>query len=129
MTRTYSDPEALTRLLEEKERDLELAAHIGQGLLAEKGQLCERVEALEGDLAQAQDALTHLRHQLATKAALLQAYAQHEDCWADEEGGGRDGAGAGHPQRSVHGVRTTFFSSRFYKKRSRALRALRNRGA
>ncbi|CAN7982180.1 unnamed protein product [Ixodes pacificus] len=98
MTRTYSDPEALTRLLEEKERDLELAAHIGQGLLAEKGQLCERVEALEGDLAQAQDALTHLRHQLATKAALLQAYAQHEDCWADEEGGGRDGAGAGHPQ-------------------------------
>lgn len=98
MTRTYSDPEALTRLLEEKERDLELAAHIGQGLLAEKGQLCERVEALEGDLAQAQDALTHLRHQLATKAALLQAYAQHEDCWADEEGGGRDGAGAGHTQ-------------------------------
>ncbi|CAN8017644.1 unnamed protein product, partial [Ixodes persulcatus] len=98
MTRTYSDPEALTRLLEEKERDLELAAHIGQGLLAEKGQLCERVEALEGDLAQAQDALTHLRHQLATKAALLQAYAQHEDCWADEEGGGRDGAGAGYTQ-------------------------------
>lgn len=92
MTRTYSDPEALTRLLEEKERDLELAAHIGQGLLAEKGQLCERVEALEGDLAQAQDALTQLRHQLATKAALLQAYAQDDDdCCA-----GHDGPG-GHP--------------------------------
>lgn len=37
MTRTYSDPEALTRLLEEEERDLELAAHIGQGLLRTSG--------------------------------------------------------------------------------------------
>ncbi|CAN7991725.1 unnamed protein product, partial [Ixodes hexagonus] len=87
MTRTYSDPEALTRLLEEKERDLELAAHIGQGLLAEKGQLCDKVEALEGDLAQAQEALAQLRHQLATKAALLQAYAASEEAAGDNDDG------------------------------------------
>lgn len=36
MTRTYDDSDALTRLLEEKERDLELAAHIGKSLLDEK---------------------------------------------------------------------------------------------
>ncbi len=33
MTRTYHDLEAVTRLLEEKEKDLELAAKIGQELL------------------------------------------------------------------------------------------------
>lgn len=79
MTRTYSDPEALTRLLEEKERDLELAAHIGQGLLAEKRALATRLEALELELAQAQDALTQLRHDLSLKTSLLQAYAADED--------------------------------------------------
>ena len=36
MTRTYDDTDALTRLLEEKERDLELAALIGKSLLEEK---------------------------------------------------------------------------------------------
>ena len=33
MTKTYHDVEAVTRLLEEKEKDLELAAKIGQELL------------------------------------------------------------------------------------------------
>ncbi|XP_077551498.1 trafficking kinesin-binding protein 1-like isoform X2 [Haemaphysalis longicornis] len=58
MTRTYSDPEALTRLLEEEERDLELAAHIGQGLLRDKRELAGRADALEAELLQAQEALT-----------------------------------------------------------------------
>jgi trafficking kinesin-binding protein 1 len=39
MTKTYHDVEAVTRLLEEKEKDLELAAKIGQELLERnKGQ-------------------------------------------------------------------------------------------
>ena len=33
MTKTYNDIDAVTRLLEEKEKDLELAAKIGQQLL------------------------------------------------------------------------------------------------
>lgn len=79
MTRTYSDPEALTRLLEEKERDLELAAHIGQGLLRDKRELAGRADALEAELLQAQEALTQLRHELALKASLLQVYTAHEE--------------------------------------------------
>ncbi|XP_077485593.1 uncharacterized protein LOC144096640 [Amblyomma americanum] len=79
MTRTYSDPEALTRLLEEKERDLELAAHIGQGLLREKQQLVCRSDALEAELLQAQEALTQLRHELALKASLLEVYTAQEE--------------------------------------------------
>ncbi|KAH8021740.1 hypothetical protein HPB51_016804 [Rhipicephalus microplus] len=79
MTRTYSDPEALTRLLEEKERDLELAAHIGQGLLHEKRELACRTDALEAELLQAQESLTQLRHELALKASLLQVYTAQEE--------------------------------------------------
>uniref|UniRef100_A0A224YWP8 Gaba receptor binding protein n=1 Tax=Rhipicephalus zambeziensis TaxID=60191 RepID=A0A224YWP8_9ACAR len=79
MTRTYSDPEALTRLLEEKERDLELAAHIGQGLLREKRELACRTDALEAELLQAQESLTQLRHELALKASLLQVYTAQEE--------------------------------------------------
>lgn len=79
MTRTYSDPEALTRLLEEKERDLELAAHIGQGLLREKRELVCRTDALEAELMQAQESLTQLRHELALKASLLQVYTAQEE--------------------------------------------------
>lgn len=79
MTRTYSDPEALTRLLEEKERDLELAAHIGQGLLRDKRELAGRADALEAELIQAQEALTQLRHELALKASLLQVYTAQEE--------------------------------------------------
>lgn len=78
MTRTYNDSEALTRLLEEKERDLELAAHIGKSLLDEKKELQQRVEELEADLTQCQDTVTQLRHDLSLKASLLQIYSQED---------------------------------------------------
>ena len=47
MTKTYHDVEAVTRLLEEKENDLELAAKIGQELLERNRRLEERVAYLE----------------------------------------------------------------------------------
>ncbi len=53
MTKTYNDIEAVTRLLEEKERDLELAARIGQTLLEKNKQLIQRNELLEDQLAEA----------------------------------------------------------------------------
>lgn len=43
MTKTYHDVEAVTRLLEEKEKDLELAAKIGQELLERNRFLEEKV--------------------------------------------------------------------------------------
>ena len=44
--RTYHDVEAVTRLLEEKERDLELAAHIGQELLQRNKESDEKVKII-----------------------------------------------------------------------------------
>ncbi|CAK1582036.1 unnamed protein product [Parnassius mnemosyne] len=72
MTKTYNDIEAVTRLLEEKEKDLELTARIGKELLAANGRLEARVTALEGELRSARDLVTQLRHDLSVKTDLLQ---------------------------------------------------------
>ncbi|OQR74610.1 Selenide [Tropilaelaps mercedesae] len=79
MTRTYDDPDALSRLLEEKERDLELAAHIGKSLLDEKRTLQERIESLEQEVQAAQEIVTQLRHDLSLKSGLLAIYQENED--------------------------------------------------
>ncbi|RWS30115.1 Trafficking kinesin-binding protein 1-like protein, partial [Leptotrombidium deliense] len=55
MTKTYNDIEAVTKLLEEKERDLELAARIGQSLLEQNNDLKVRNEELENELAAANE--------------------------------------------------------------------------
>ena len=77
MTRVYNDIDALTKLLEEviiiitnfiiknhqcdfhflsqKERDLELAARIGQTLLDQNQGQNERINELENELSQAKD--------------------------------------------------------------------------
>ncbi|XP_059054436.1 trafficking kinesin-binding protein milt isoform X2 [Achroia grisella] len=72
MTKTYNDIEAVTRLLEEKEKDLELTARIGKELLTANGRLEARVTSLEGDLRSARDLITQLKHDLTTKTDLLQ---------------------------------------------------------
>ncbi|CAG9096907.1 unnamed protein product [Plutella xylostella] len=72
MTKTYNDIEAVTRLLEEKEKDLELTARIGKELLTANGRLEARVTALEGELRSARDHATQLRHDLQAKNELLQ---------------------------------------------------------
>lgn len=72
MTKTYNDIEAVTRLLEEKEKDLELTARIGKELLSANGRLEARVTALEGELRTSRDLITQLRHDLNAKSDLLQ---------------------------------------------------------
>ncbi|XP_063531688.1 trafficking kinesin-binding protein milt isoform X2 [Cydia strobilella] len=72
MTKTYNDIEAVTRLLEEKEKDLELTARIGKELLATNGVLEAKVNSLEGELRSARDHITQLRHDLNAKTDLLQ---------------------------------------------------------
>ncbi|KAF3833670.1 hypothetical protein F7725_024874 [Dissostichus mawsoni] len=52
MTKTYNDIDAVTRLLEEKERDLELAARIGQSLLKKNRTLTEQNDYLEERVGQ-----------------------------------------------------------------------------
>ncbi|XP_069394115.1 trafficking kinesin-binding protein 1 isoform X6 [Paralichthys olivaceus] len=75
MTKTYSDIDAVTRLLEEKERDLELAARIGQSLLKKNKALSERNELLEEQVEHIREEVSQLRHDLSMKDELLQFYA------------------------------------------------------
>ena len=74
MTKTYHDVEAVTRLLQEKENDLELAAKIGHELLERNLRLEERVNGLELQLNSSTELITQLRHELAVKSDLLHVY-------------------------------------------------------
>jgi len=71
MTRTYDDIDATTRLLEEKERDLELAARIGQSLLEENNRLNNRNDQLENDLLTANETIDKLNYELLTANELI----------------------------------------------------------
>ena len=74
MTKTYHDVEAVTRLLEEKEKDLELAAKIGTELLQRNKESDERISKLETELCGSNDLITQLRHELQVKTDLLHVY-------------------------------------------------------
>lgn len=75
MTKTYNDIDVVTHLLGERDRDLELAARIGQSLLQRNHVLQERNESLEEQLAQAVDQVHQLQHELAKKDELLRMVA------------------------------------------------------
>ncbi|GFR00648.1 trafficking kinesin-binding protein 1 [Trichonephila clavata] len=79
MTKTYNDIDAVTRLLEEKERDLELAARIGQSLLDQNKDLRVRNDQLELELSTSNEVITQLKHDLSVKNGLLQIYTQDLD--------------------------------------------------
>ncbi|GFS59114.1 trafficking kinesin-binding protein 1 [Trichonephila inaurata madagascariensis] len=83
MTKTYNDIDAVTRLLEEKERDLELAARIGQSLLDQNKDLRVRNDQLELELSTSSEVITQLKHDLSVKNGLLQIYAQDLDTDSD----------------------------------------------
>ncbi|XP_067844163.1 trafficking kinesin-binding protein 2 isoform X2 [Heptranchias perlo] len=75
MTRTYNDVDMVSHLLAERDRDLELAARIGQSLLQRNRVLTERNELLEEQLAQAYDQVNQLQHELSKKDELLRIVA------------------------------------------------------
>ena len=81
MTRTYDDIEAVTRLLEEKEKDLELTVQIGKELLTQNTRLEGRVAELETEVKTTNESLSQLTYELHTKNSLLAALTN------DEEGG------------------------------------------
>ncbi|XP_051991130.1 trafficking kinesin-binding protein 1 isoform X2 [Xyrauchen texanus] len=74
MTKTYNDIDAVTRLLEEKERDLELAAQIGQSLLKKNRVLSEQNEYMEEQVCTIREEVAQLHHELNLKDELLQFY-------------------------------------------------------
>ncbi|XP_036611506.1 huntingtin-associated protein 1, partial [Trichosurus vulpecula] len=74
VTKTYHDIDAVTSLLEEKERDLELAARIGQSLLKQNCSLSKQNELLEEQLEFAREEIAQLRHEVAMRDNLLHLY-------------------------------------------------------
>ncbi|KAE8580300.1 hypothetical protein XENTR_v10024387 [Xenopus tropicalis] len=70
LSRSY-DSDMLSHLLTERDRDLELAARIGQALLKRNHILTEQNESLEEQLAQALDHVNQLQHELSKKEDLL----------------------------------------------------------
>ncbi|TNN54861.1 Trafficking kinesin-binding protein 1 [Liparis tanakae] len=91
MTKTYSDIDAVTRLLEEKERDLELAARIGQSLLKKNRRLTEQNDYLEERVAQITEEVAQLHHELNLKDELLQFYTNAAEESEDESAGSPTG--------------------------------------
>lgn len=79
MTRAYDDIEAVTRLLEEKEKDLELTVQIGKELLTQNTRLEHRVADLESDVKTANESLAQLAYDLHTKSSLLAALTNDDD--------------------------------------------------
>ncbi|NXE07250.1 TRAK2 protein, partial [Lophotis ruficrista] len=69
--KTFSDADMVKHLLAEKDRDLELAARIGQALLKRNHLLTEQNEALEEQLGQTLDRVNQLQHELSKKDDLL----------------------------------------------------------
>ncbi|XP_017771785.1 PREDICTED: trafficking kinesin-binding protein milt isoform X2 [Nicrophorus vespilloides] len=79
MSKTYDDIEAVSRLLEEKEKDLELTARIGKELLQTNNKLTESVTALETDLKSANEKITQLSHEIFKKTELIQVLTNDMD--------------------------------------------------
>ncbi|XP_034007180.1 trafficking kinesin-binding protein 2 isoform X2 [Trematomus bernacchii] len=75
MTKTYNDIDVVSHLLAERDRDLELAARIGQSLLQRNHLLQGRNEAIEEQLAQTIDQVHQLQHELSKKDELLRMVA------------------------------------------------------
>ncbi|XP_075995155.1 trafficking kinesin-binding protein 1 [Genypterus blacodes] len=86
MTKTYNDIDAVTRLLEEKERDLELAARIGQSLLKKNRTLTEQNDYLEEQVGQITEEVAQLHHELNLKDELLQFYTNAAEESEDDSG-------------------------------------------
>lgn len=79
MTKTYDDIEAVTRLLEEKEKDLELTARIGKELLITNNKLENTVSSLETDLKSAHEKIIQLSHEIQKKTELIQILTNDMD--------------------------------------------------
>ena len=78
MTKTYDDIDAVTKLLDEKEKDLELAATIGKQLLEKDQQLEAKIEFLEIQLDKTTEMVNQLRYDITLKDQLLKTFIESE---------------------------------------------------
>lgn len=79
MTKTHNDLDAILQLLQEKEKDLELAARIGQSLLERNKQLLVKTQAFENFVAECDEKETQLQHEVTMKNALLEKFLKDQE--------------------------------------------------
>ncbi|XP_031552067.1 uncharacterized protein LOC116289319 [Actinia tenebrosa] len=79
MTKTHNDLDAILQLLQEKEKDLELAAKIGQSLLERNKSLMHKTETMEKYLSEHSDREEQLRHDIVRKNDLLQKFLKDQE--------------------------------------------------
>ncbi|XP_040857457.1 huntingtin-associated protein 1 [Ochotona curzoniae] len=82
---TQDDIKVMLYLLEERDRDLNTAARIGQSLVKQNSVLMEENSKLEAMLGSAREEILHLRQQVNLRDDLLQLYSDSEDEDDDEE--------------------------------------------
>ena len=79
MTKTYHDISAVTRLLEDRENDLQMAVTLGHTLLESNDTLRNQMTLLENDIEQTTEIVKQLKHDLILKERLLRFYTDMED--------------------------------------------------
>jgi trafficking kinesin-binding protein 1 len=79
MTKTYHDISAVTRMLEERENDLQMAVTLGHTLLESNGTLRGQVSLLEKDIEQTTEIVKQLKHDLILKERLIRFYSDLEE--------------------------------------------------
>ena len=74
MTKTYHDISAVTRMLEDRENDLQMAVSLGHTLLESNDTLRNQVSLLEKDIEQTTEIVKQVKHDLLLKERLLRFY-------------------------------------------------------
>jgi hypothetical protein len=79
MTKTYYDISAVTRMLEDRENDLQMAVTLGHTLLESNDTLRSQVSLLEQDIEQTTEIVKQLKHDLFLKERLIRFYSDMEE--------------------------------------------------
>ncbi|XP_025296056.3 huntingtin-associated protein 1 isoform X6 [Canis lupus dingo] len=87
---TQEDVKVMLNLLEERERDLNTAARIGQSLVKQNSVLMAENSKLEAMLGSAREEILHLRHQVSLRDDLLRLYSDSEEEEEEEEEEGEE---------------------------------------
>ena len=70
---------AVTRMLEDRENDLQMAVNLGFTLLSNNDSLRNQVSLLEKDIEQTTEIVKQLKHDLILKERLIRFYSDLDD--------------------------------------------------
>nr|CAI9700812.1 unnamed protein product [Rangifer tarandus platyrhynchus] len=99
---TQEEVKVMLSLLEERERDLNTAACIGQSLVKQNSVLLEENSKLEAMLDLAKEEILHLRQQVSLRDDLLQLYSDSDEEEDEDEGEEEEERDEEEEQRPEH---------------------------